>query len=183
MGRIEGIRVANPTDIPYIQAKIEIRREAQHQRHKLWTDGKAARRVHQFDPEFTARMYSEHRKLSKTNQKIITQLRTQHIALNFHLHSNYSHSKKNKPLTPNCTQCQSNTPETVEHFLFHCDSYIVLRDHMYQELKEVDEKLDSQHISLQTVLFPKNNISFECRIKILETVAKFVKNTNRLKFH
>jgi len=182
-GRHECIDPQQPNNTPYIQAKIEIRGESLNQRQLKWDSGITARQIHQFEPKFSTRMYKEHCKLNNTNQKIITQLRTQHIALNAHLHTKYNKSRKNRVNTPNCQKCQSNTPETVEHFLLHCDSYIVIRDRMFQELKLVENSYERRNINLETLLFPKTNLSFQIRLKILQIVSQFVKDSKRLKFH
>ncbi|KAF9007851.1 hypothetical protein BDQ17DRAFT_1178234, partial [Cyathus striatus] len=47
----------------------------------------------------------------------VTQLVTGHIALNKHLH------RIGKVASPMCTKCNTNSPESVDHFLLRCPAF------------------------------------------------------------
>jgi ribonuclease HI len=55
--------------------------------------------------------------LNRRQSSLLIQLRTQHIALNHHLH------RINKANSPDCQHCGSDTPETIQHFLLECPKY------------------------------------------------------------
>ena len=95
---------------------------------------------------------------AKSKAGLLFQLRTGHIALNKHLH------RFKRSDTPNCLQCDRNTPETVHHFLFDCPRYA-------RERHKLRNKLGRQVLSTAYLLGSADAIG--------ETL-KFVKASERL---
>ncbi|KAF8996119.1 hypothetical protein BDQ17DRAFT_1194177, partial [Cyathus striatus] len=91
----------------------------------------------------------------------ITQLVTGHIALNKHLHH------ISKVVSPMCMKCNTNSPETVDHFLLRCPAYTNQRFPLFTQC--TNQRRD---ISLHIILTNPENYS---------TLAGYVNATSRLK--
>ena len=91
--------------------------------------------------------------LPKSRSGVLFQLRSGHIALNKHLH------RINWSDTPNCLQCDRETPETVHHFLFECPRYErernILRYRLGRAAASMADLLGSDKAVTKTLKFVK----------------------------
>ncbi|KAF9006212.1 hypothetical protein BDQ17DRAFT_1239291, partial [Cyathus striatus] len=91
----------------------------------------------------------------------ITQLVTEHIALNKHLH------RIGKVASPMCTKCNMNFPESVDHFLLQCLAFANQRFPLFTQCAN-----QQQNISLHIILTNPENYS---------VLAGYVNATSHLK--
>ncbi len=129
---------------------------------------------------------------------ILTQLRTEHIRLNwyFHIRKHYKYYKQQiktygyiqNRLTclPNCCTDNNkglcitcNKPETVYHFIIKCNKYHQLRQIYIHPIYELLQQ-HFQNISLKHFLFPSLNMKWCHRKMILNNVICYVRVTRRV---
>ncbi len=129
---------------------------------------------------------------------IITRLRTEHIQLNFYYHkrthykyyrqqyNNYSYIKQYKQCKDEfckkynqgkCIQCK--VWETVYHFLCECKNNFMLRTKMIMDINEI-LIINNLELTLDNILFPPMNLSWNHRKQIFTGITKYVKQTKRL---
>ena len=97
--------------------------------------------------------------LTRKQASILMQLRSGHISLNKHLHKIWSSN------TPNCPNCNKNTPETIHHFLFECTNYYHEQAILHRTLQRKSHEL-SYLLSNPTTTLP---------------LLKFIHTTGQLK--
>ncbi len=143
---------------------------------------------------FDMRQYTVH------NYGLLTQLRTEHIRLNWYFHARKHHKGYKTQillhkcikniikcdekccLTNNKGQCNvCETPETVYHFIIKCRKYNQIRSiHLHPIYKLM--KNNKYPLTLKTLLFPPINMKWLHRKMILDSVLAFVNMTKRIPF-
>ena len=90
-----------------------------------WTLSPRAPRATRIDPDLPSKKYMQLiAPLPRRHASILTQLRTEHAPLNFHLHRI---TKADSPTCPGCEQAR----ETVAHFIMDCPALEEARARMY----------------------------------------------------
>lgn len=124
-------------DLPKLpHSKAAVRKEA-HQQVSLQWEAKWKKSTHRaklerVDPGLKIGKYLDMVGDWKKNRtSIITQLRTGHIPLNYHLHRI---KKADSPLCPHC----NNKEETVRHFLTECPAYDIERKELQNGCRNYD---------------------------------------------
>ena len=110
-----------------LKARLPISTSALKQKHRedlltswktSWSKSKRYSHLARIDNSAPSKKYLKATGfLPKSRSGVLFQLRSGHIALNKHL---YRIKCSN---TPNCLQCDKETPESVHHFLFDCPRY------------------------------------------------------------
>ena len=125
--------------------------------HKEFHKSPRYQRIARFDPSMPSDKYRKlTATLSKRHTSILTQLRTNHVPLQFYLH------RFKLADSPVCPQCNEH-PETVTHYLFHCRKYAKQRAQLKKDLKP-GTRLDLR------ILGDKKNLT---------ALFKFIKASNR----
>src|SRR5271156_6496278 len=125
--------------------------------HKEFRKSPRYQRIVRFDPSMPSDKYRKlTATLSKRHTSILTQLRTNHVPLQFYLH------RFKLADSPVCPQCNEH-PETVTHYLFHCRKYAKQRAQLKKDLKP-GTRLDLR------ILGDKKNLT---------ALFKFIKASNR----
>jgi hypothetical protein len=115
------LRSALPISISAAKEKFQVhlnRRWA-----KVWTNSPRKDKFAQIDPDFPFNKFRKKLfKLTRSQSSLIMQLRTGHIPLNFYLR------RIGKIDSDKCIKCGNTpgavqVPETINHFLFDCQSY------------------------------------------------------------
>jgi len=97
---------------------------------------------------------------------LLINLRTNHIALNKHLH------RIGKSDSPHCTHCPQ-TPETMHHFLFECPKY-------NQECHILVNQLGRSTTSLPFLLTTGSPIAIPCLVKYVNATDRLSKTYGKV---
>ena len=125
--------------------------------HRAFHSNPRAQRILRFDESMpSSRFRKDTATLPKRFTSILTQLRTNHAPLQAYLH------RFKIVNSPTCPQCNVH-PETVTHYLMHCDKYTAQRNQLKKDLKS------GRHLDL-SVLGDKKNFP---------VLFKFINATNR----
>ena len=110
-----------------LKARLPISTSALKQKHRedlstswkaSWSKSKRYSHLARIDSSTPSKKYLKATGfLPKSRSGVLFQLRSGHIALNKHLY------RIKRSDTPNCLQCDKETPESVHHFLFDCPQY------------------------------------------------------------
>ena len=96
--------------------------------------------------------------LPKSRSGVLFQLHSGHIALNKHLY------RIKRSDTPNCLQCDKETPESVHHFLFDCPQYErerhILRCRLGRAVASTADLLGSGEAVTETLKFVRETGRF-----------------------
>ena len=84
--------------------------------------------------------------------------------------------------SPDCEAC--NEPETVHHYIYHCERYTRFRHNLFNQICIIDP--ESNHTSLkdinmQTLIGQRYDLNKDKNQKLLKSFLDYIKETNRFK--
>lgn len=105
---------------------------------------------------------------------IINQLLSGHSKLNAHW------SKVSENVENICNHCR--LPETVDHYIFHCEKYTQERKTLEFSSEEILRRqgINCSNLTLSVLIGEIEGINSEGRRELIETFSKFLQNTKRL---
>ena len=126
-----------------------------------WNTGSTSRHMFALCP-----LIKGHRKIRRRKRRdevILTRLRLGHCGLNAYK------SILDKDVSPNCSSCNQNAPETISHFLLECTAHDTFRHELRRVIFETDKSF-----SLYSILGP--NI---LRGNVQRAILDFVTNSGK----
>ena len=83
--------------------------------------------------------------------------------------------------TTNLCSCQNNQPETVEHYLLFCPSYLLIRSELFEKLSQIISLLTliSPSYTCNLLLYGNPNLNFNINKKILQLTLWFISSSQR----